>query len=660
MTATDDGWRAGHRLLAARLASAPDLVRAALRAAPPAWPWRTARVRCIVTTGVGASAVHARALATLLADAGVAARFAPVTAFTVPPRPDDALIVFSQGLSPNARLALAQVERWAGVVLVTAVPTDAAENPPADASPETPRADADAAAAQPPAGALDARRRLLDELVARGTVVHRVPAAEEYGTLLRVAGPLVGHAVAVALARDLGALFGCAPAGRVQADSAADAADGADAVRARLASAIAGAASAHPELDAAALAGCVLVAGGLHTEMLGNLPATVQEGLLVAAPPVVDVLGFAHGPLQAIARRATTVVALTRADAPHEDALVARLERTLVAGSHRLVRVRAALPGALAVLEHQAVIAALVVRAIAERAIDQVGFPGRGADRALYDVATFDAPPAGSASGSHAPRATAVATRALAELTWPEVAARRAAGCTTAILPLGSTEQHGPHLPFATDTLIARALAERVAERLGDALCLPPLALGCADEHLGFPGTLSIAPDTLRATVRDLGRALARHGFARLLVFTAHGGNYGVLRTLAADLAPEIAPLRLEAFQDFTRLTAALEAVAGRSGVTPGEAGQHAGEIETSIVLALAPALVRRERLAAGLVDPALPPDELFYPDLRRHAPDGTVGDPRSARAARAGAYLDAWADVLAASWSAPDAKKRK
>ncbi|MBM4247815.1 MAG: creatininase family protein [Deltaproteobacteria bacterium] len=245
----------------------------------------------------------------------------------------------------------------------------------------------------------------------------------------------------------------------------------------------------------------------------------------------------------------------------------------------------------------------------------------------------------------------------LADLAWPDVAALRAAGCTTAILPLGSTEQHGPHLPFATDTLIADAVGQRVAERLGGALCLPAVPLGCADEHLGFPGTLSITDATLVAILRDTGRALARHGFTRLLVFTAHGGNYGALRASAERLVRELEPLRLEAFLDSASLTAHLEAVAQAYGVTPGEAGQHAGELETSVLLALAPGLVRRARLAAGLVDPAIPSGELFYPDLRRHAADGTVGDPRRATAERAAAYLDAWADVLAAFWSAPDAK---
>ena len=656
MTPDPERWRDGHRLLAERLATAPALVGATLDGPVPLLPWRAARVRRVVATGVGASAVHARILVALLEDQGLAARFLPLTSFAVPPSEDasaDALVVFSQGLSPNARLALAHVERWAGVLLVTAVPTAVSGS----ATTARPGGDAD-----PPSGTLRERQQLLRALGARGAGVYRVPAAEEYGTLLRVCGPLVGVAAAIVLARAIAAAAGRAPVGLLVAAEAAST----ERVREQLDAALASAARMDEALDVRALGtGAALLASGAYGELLGNVQATVQEGLLVPAPPVWDLLGFAHGPFQEIAARSATLFALARDDAPGEAALLDRLEGMLVPGRHRLVRVRAMLPGALALLEHQALFAALVVRAIAAARVDQVDFPGRGADRVLYDVAALADGPAPPVAGARAERATATGPSVvggiaahLANLAWPDVERLRESGCTTAILPLGSTEQHGPHLPFATDTLIAEAVAARVAARLGGALCLPALPLGCAGEHLGFPGTLSLADETLLAVVRDVGRALARHGYARLLVFTAHGGNYGALRASAARLASELTPLRIEIFLDAERrLTRRLEAVAQAHGVTPGEAGQHAGELETSILLAIAPGLVRRERLARGLVDPPVASAELFYPDLRRHAQDGTVGDPRGAAAERAADYLDAWADVLAESWSAPDAK---
>jgi len=640
-----DGWREGHRLLAARAVALPELLRRALAQGAPSLPWDPARVRRVVTSGVGSSAAHARLLAVLLQEAGLAARFVPLTAFAAPPAAAaraDALVVFSQGWSPNARLALRHVEQWAGVVLVTAVPAagEASMAAPADA---------------PPSGALADRQRDLDALAARGVVIHRVLGAEEYGTLLRLSGPMTGYAAAFALARAAAAAAGRAATGLLPALPPIDA------VCAAVAGAEARLAREHAGLDAGALRdGLGLLASGTYGELLANLRAKVLEGMLLPEPPVWDLLEFAHGPFQQAFANRVTLLALSRSDAPGEAELLDRLEGMLVPERHRLVRWCSSLPGALALFEHEALLNALVLRFVAERGIDQVRWPGRGADRALYGVeellpADDGLPPA--ARPTPPARVPAVAG-VLAHLTWREVDVLLASGCRTAVLPLGSTEQHGPHLPFATDTLIADAVAERVCVALDGVLRLPTLALGCAAEHLAFAGTLSLAAATLEAILRDVGLALARHGFTRLLVFSAHGGNYGVLRTASARVGPSVAPLRLEAFCDFARLTEVLEGVAARFGVGADEAGQHAGEIETSILLLLAPALVRRDELRRGLTGSTLAADEIFYPDLRRHAPDGTVGDPRGADAARAEAYLDAWAGLLVAAWSsAPDAK---
>ena len=173
----------------------------------------------------------------LLQEVGLDARFVPLSAFAAPSPADaraDALVVFSQGLSPNARLALHDVERWAGVLLVTAVPArDAPQSaPPADAS---------------PAGPLAERQALLDDLVGRGVVVQRIPASEEYGTLLRVSGPMTGYAAAITLARAVAEAAGRAAAGLLPAALPIDD------VCACVAGAAARLAHEHADLDAAAL-----------------------------------------------------------------------------------------------------------------------------------------------------------------------------------------------------------------------------------------------------------------------------------------------------------------------------------------------------------------------------------------------------------------------
>jgi creatinine amidohydrolase len=218
------------------------------------------------------------------------------------------------------------------------------------------------------------------------------------------------------------------------------------------------------------------------------------------------------------------------------------------------------------------------------------------------------------------------------------------------VVPLGSTEQHGAHLPFATDTWVGDALAERLCAGFEDAVRCPTIPVGCSSEHLSFPGTLDVRPDTLVALLGDLLASLRRHGFARVFVFSAHGGNYQALRTALPALRAAAAPMRVDAFTDLDRLTARLHATSAALGVTAEAAGHHAGELETSILLGLRPGDVRTA-MEPGLVAPRADPQTLFYPDLRANAPSGTVGDARAADGARAERYLDAWTGVLAAAY---------
>ena len=112
-------------------------------------------------------------------------------------------------------------------------------------------------------------------------------------------------------------------------------------------------------------------------------------------------------------------------------------------------------------------------------------------------------------------------------------------------------------------------------------------------------------------------------------------------------LAAAAAPMPVFAFTDLTRVSDDLVRVAAELGIAPAVAGHHAGEIETSILMALRPDAVRGARLAAGHTEAVADPQTLFYPSLRTHAPSGVVGDPRPASPTRADAYLDGWVDVL-------------
>ncbi|MDX1649852.1 MAG: creatininase family protein, partial [Myxococcota bacterium] len=214
-----------------------------------------------------------------------------------------------------------------------------------------------------------------------------------------------------------------------------------------------------------------------------------------------------------------------------------------------------------------------------------------------------------------------------------------------------------PHLPLGTDTWIADALAARFCARVPEAVRLPALALGCASEHLSFPGTLSLDEETFRGVLADLVRSLDHHGFAHVFVFSAHGGNLGALRRGASALVAAAGRARVTVFADHAPLTAALFAEAARHGVDAADAGHHAGELETSILAALRPGAPRARALAQGRRWTADDTGPLFYPDLRREAAGGTVGDPRAADPARAEAYLEVWSAALVEAYRG--AKKR-
>lgn len=616
---------AGLALLRERRAALPALIRGAAGCEDPELGVAAARVRRFLVTGIGSSAGHARFLASVLAEElQLPARFVPTSAVARDPGGDDAvLLVFSQGLSPNACTALARAGRWARAVLVSGV--------------------------QPGDGE---RGERLARVCAAGVRLVSLPEAlaAESGTLLRVAGPLVGYVVALAVARSLARELGQMPEALVFP---------VDRVCEALAAAPDRAARAFPEspLPFAPGVRLGLLASGGYAERATNLGTKIQEGLLLPAPPCWDLLEFAHGPFQELYDGEAWWVALARSDAAHEPELLARL-RAMLPARHRLRELRAELPGPLAIFEHEAQWNELVLRGIEERGIAAAEWPGRGRDAPLYDVGSELAAAGPQAAEGRAQRGAAERSSAssLEASTSPEVAAALAAGRTTAVLALGSTEQHGSHLPLATDTWVAEALAARFCQQVPEAQRCPALPLGIAPEHLAFAGTLSLAAATLEAILGDLLNSLARHGFHHAFVFSAHGGNAAALREMLPRLDAREPSLQVLGFTDHAAVTAACHAAAARFGVAPEAAGHHAGEFETSIVAGLRGGALRAP-LEPGHCDPVADPQQLFTPDLSSHAPSGVVGDPRGADPARAQVYLDAWAGLLVSGYRA--AKKR-
>jgi creatinine amidohydrolase len=208
-----------------------------------------------------------------------------------------------------------------------------------------------------------------------------------------------------------------------------------------------------------------------------------------------------------------------------------------------------------------------------------------------------------------------------------------------AVLPIGSFEQHGPHLPLVTDTLIAAAVSVAVAETT-PALLLPPITVSCSHEHAAFPGTISITMATMSAVITDIAESLRQQGVDQLLIVNGHGGNYGLANLVQQSV---IGPVRMALYPAREDWDDARQA----AGITSSaHDDMHAGELETSILLATYPDAVRDGWQNADHTH-----------DDRRHlttlgiaayTTSGIIGQPSAATADKGRAALSQLADNAA------------
>jgi len=241
----------------------------------------------------------------------------------------------------------------------------------------------------------------------------------------------------------------------------------------------------------------------------------------------------------------------------------------------------------------------------------------------------------------------------LEEMTWPEVEAALQAGFETAIVPSGSVEQHGPHLPFLTDCLIGERVAELTAAKLGRTLVAPILRPGLSYHHMMFPGSLTVSPETFMRLYEETCLALARHGFRTFILTSGHSGNFAFLdgigfylmdllrsRGFQARVIPEVYGAGYIQIQQ--RL------VSERFGVPVEEAQWHADVLETACMLAIRPDLVRMDKAARGWISADGASIDLYADSLRVLTPNGIVGDARRATRAMGEALLEGLSDWMA------------
>ncbi|EMA41439.1 creatininase family protein [Halococcus hamelinensis] len=221
----------------------------------------------------------------------------------------------------------------------------------------------------------------------------------------------------------------------------------------------------------------------------------------------------------------------------------------------------------------------------------------------------------------------------LTTATWTDVADVET---DLAVVPVGSTEQHGPHAPLGTDRLTARAVADgavEVYEGTNDrAVALAPtIPVGIAEEHRGFPGTLWVTPDTFRRYVREVVASLAHHGFDRVVLVNGHGGNVDALREISATI---------------TRHDAAYVVPFTWFDAIDAEGMGHGGPVETALLRATHPDLVHDDRIETAREDASERWGEWvsgtnLAVDSAEFTENGVVGDPSDGTLDRGEDFLE-------------------
>lgn len=241
--------------------------------------------------------------------------------------------------------------------------------------------------------------------------------------------------------------------------------------------------------------------------------------------------------------------------------------------------------------------------------------------------------------------------RHIANSTWIMVEKTiRDSRATKIILPIGSLEQHGPHLPLSTDTIIAEYIAELVSEKC-NTLLMPAIQIGCSMEHYGFPGTLSLQIETLSHVIEDVTNSLLKSGLSKIFLINGHGGNKPIIDSTIAKLKNSSPEAYLYSFTIIDIAKGKFDEIrrSGRRLVG------HADELETSLMLAIDPSLVDMTKAVSetpSLPDPiSFERDDLTKISFGWKAKDvtrsGIIGDPQLASADTGKILLDYIVQVI-------------
>jgi creatinine amidohydrolase len=255
------------------------------------------------------------------------------------------------------------------------------------------------------------------------------------------------------------------------------------------------------------------------------------------------------------------------------------------------------------------------------------------------------------------PASTALASHRWADLNTHDFAALDPAR-TVAVLPLGATEQHGPHLPLSVDTVLVEGVLNAALTHLAatdPVLVLPTQTVGLSTEHTAFAGTLHLSPQTLIQVWCDIGASVARAGVKKLLMFNAHGGNVGLMDVVARELRAQHGLIVYSCSWYNLPLDAS---VVAQFSAEEHRFGIHAGDIETSMMLALSPECVdmaqardfasaSQERAKHFAILGNGKSAKLGW-HMQDYSPHGAVGNASAATAAKGEALVQSAGEQLA------------
>ena len=216
----------------------------------------------------------------------------------------------------------------------------------------------------------------------------------------------------------------------------------------------------------------------------------------------------------------------------------------------------------------------------------------------------------------------------LAELHWPEVE-KLDREKIVAVVPVGSLEQHGPHLPFQVDVLVSSRLAEDLEKNLPEILLVPPIWTGVSAHHMDFPGSITLRAKVFIDVLHDICASLYHHGFRRIMLLNGHGGNRSSLEVLGQELFVELGlTVNTLAYWDLVPdLVKSLKK-------TKSSGMGHSGELETSLMLYLAPGLVSQKDIPQGILgidEPGPTSGIKRYVNMKEHSAEGVIGMPSAA-----------------------------